>query len=226
MYDLNCEHQNGTYVVNAGSRLRGTGSITGNGGVTLAAANSKLCGSLTVNNVTATAGGTFGDQWNAVAAKVVGSFTAGGTQVIENGSLTIGADCVVTNSAEVANTTDAAFQIKSNGNLKLEKALTVAGLTVNAGGTITVTVNNGSVATLTVSGTATYDGAVNFVIARNGGGARSNVPLLRSSVAPSLSNCTVSDADGVKQWMLVVEEDGGVYTVSATPKGGFFIHLR
>lgn len=226
MYDLNCEHQNGTYVVNAGSRLRGTGSITGNGGVTLAAANSKLCGSLTVNNVTATSGGAYGDQWNAVAAKVVGSFTAGGTQVIENGSLTIGADCVVTNSAEVANTTDAAFQIKSNGNLKLEKALTVAGLTVNAGGTITVTVNTGSVATLTVSGTATYDGAVNFVIARNGGGARSNVPLLRSSVAPSLSNCTVSDADGVKQWMLVVEEDGGVYTVSATPKGGFFLYLR
>lgn len=225
MYDLNCEHQNGNYVVNAGSRLRGTGSITGNGGVTLAAANSKVCGSLTVNNVTATSGGAYGDQWNAVSAKVVNSFTASGTQVIENGSLTIGSDCVVTNSAEVANTTDAAFQIKSNGNLKLEKALTVAGLTVNDGGTITVSVTNGSVATLTVSGTPTYGGTVNFAIVRQGGGA-SKVPLLRSSVAPSLENCTVSDADEAKQWMLVVEESDGIYTVSATPKGGFSIHLR
>ena len=125
----------------------------------------------------------------------------------------------------MANTTDASFQIKSNGNLKLEKALTVAGLTVNAGGTITVTVNNGSVATLTVTGTPTYDGAVNFVIARNGGGV-SKVPLLRSSVAPSLSSCTVTDANDAKQWVLVVEEADGIYTVSATPKGGFFIHLR
>jgi hypothetical protein len=223
MYVLNCEHQNGTYVVNERSRLMGSGSITGNGGVTLTNANSKLCGSLTVNNVTATSGGTYGDQWNAVAAKVVGSFTAAGTQTIENGSFTIGSDCVVTNAAGTADTTAAAFSIAANGNLRIEKDLTVAGLTVADGGTITlVAASKNSVPALNVAGTATFSGTVNFVIdfgsATVPGGR--TYSLMTGSSLPA--NVSVRDNRGEKRWKVSV--DGN--TLKAYSSGNFSLRIR
>ena len=224
MYDLNCEHENGTYVVNAGSRLKGTGSITGNGGVTLAAANSKICGSLTVNNVTATAGGTYGDQWNAVAAKVADSFTAAGTQIIENGSFTIGSDCVVTNSELVSNTTDATFQIKAKGNLKIEKDLTVAGLTVADGGTITLVASksNGDwdVPELTVASTPVYNGGVNVVLDFG----ESNPPAAFDVKLPTgvtTQNVTVSDSKNQRKWRISSKVDG----LYATSDGSFVLSI-
>jgi hypothetical protein len=224
MYDLNCEHENGTYVVNAGSRLKGTGSITGNGGVTLAAANSKICGSLTVNNVTATAGGTYGDQWNAVAAKVADSFTAAGTQIIENGSFTIGSDCVVTNSELVSNTTDATFQIKANGNLRIEKDLTVAGLTVADGGTITLVASKSNgvwdVPELTVDGTPSYTGTVNVVLDFG----KSNPPGAFNVKLPTGvtdQNVTVRDSKNQRKWS-ISSKDGGLWATSA---GSFVLSI-
>lgn len=224
MYALNCEHQNGTYVVNAGSRLMGSGSITGAGGVTLAASNSKICGSLTVNNVTAAAGGTFGDQWNAVSATVSGTFFAAGTQTIQNGSLTIGANCAVTNASGVANTSDATFSIAADGNLVLGKSVSVGALTVADGGTVTLAASRSRAdsAKLTVAGTATYNGTVNFVLdfgARSAPGGFS-VPLLAAANLPS--NVTVTDKNNERQWKTKVE-NGVLWATSA---GKFTIFIR
>ncbi len=202
MYALNCEHQNGTYVVNAGSRLMGSGSITGSGGVTLSAANSKICGSLTVNNVTAAAGGTFGDQWNPVSAMVSGTLFTAGTQTIQNGSLTIGANCAVTNASGVANISDATFSVAADGNLVLGKSVSVSGLSVADGGTVTIAAARTGSAKLTVAGTATYNGAVNIVVdfgtASVPGGFK--VPLLEASNLPALANVSVTDNVGAHKW--------------------------
>ena len=224
IYELNCEHQNGTYVVNALSRLRGTGSITGDGGVTLAAANSKLCGSLTVNNLTAASGGTYGDQWNTVAAKVATSYFASETQTIQNGSFTIGADCVVTNAEGTADTTAATFSIATNANLKLEKSVTVGGLTVADGGTITlVAATRDSVPTLKDAGTAGFAGKINFVLDFG----TANVPLARTctlmtGTLPDVENVVVRDNKRERKWKVSVVGN----SLQATSDGFFFIHLR
>ena len=222
--ELNCEHENGTYVVNAGSRLMGSGSITGNGGVTLAAENSKICGSLTVNNVTATSGGTYGDQWNAVAAKVATSYFAAGTQTIQNGSFTIGANCVVTNSEGTADTTAAKFSIATNGNLKLDKSVTVAGLTVADGSTITLgAASKNSVPVLNVAGDTSFAGRVNFIIdfdsASTPGG---RTYTLMTGTLPNIGAVEVRDNKGERRWRVsVVGND-----LRATSNGSFNIRLR
>lgn len=224
MYALNCEHQNGTYVVNAGSRLMGSGSITGTGGVTLSAANSKICGSLTVNNVTAAAGGTFGDQWNAVSATMSGTFFAAGTQTIQNGSLTIGANCAVTNASGVANTSDATFSVAADGNLVLGKSISVGALSVADGGTVTLSAARSGSAKLSVAGSATYNGAVNIVVdfgtANVPGGFK--IPLLEASNLPALANVSVTDTARAHKWR--TEIVGNV--LWATSDGSFFIILR
>ncbi len=224
IYELNCEHTNGTYVVNERSRLKGRGSITGNGGVTLAAANSKICGSLTVNNVTATAGGTYGDQWNEVAAKVVGSFFAAGIQTVQYGSFTIGKDCVVTNAAGTADTTAAAFSIAANGNLRIEKNLAVAGLTVADGGTITLvgSKSNGvwDVPELTVAGTPSYQGTVNVVLDFG----ESNPPAAFEVKLPTgvtAQNVTVSDSKNQRKWRISSKGDD----LYATSAGSFVLSI-
>ena len=221
---LNCEHENGTYVVNAASRFLGTGSVTGNGGVTLVADNSKLCGSLTVNNLTAASGGTYGDQWNAVAAKVATSYFAAGTQAIENGSFTIGADCVATNSEGIADTTAAEFSIATNGNLRLEKSVTVAGLTAANGGTVTlVAASKDSVPALNVAGTGSYNEKVNIVL--DFGTAR--IPLgrtytLMTGSVPNIDNVVVRDNKSERKWKLsFVGND-----LKATSDTWFHIRLR
>ena len=224
MYELNCEHQNGTYVVNANSRLLGSGSITGNGGVTLAAENSKICGSLTVNNVTATSGGTYGDQWNAVAAKVATSYFAAGTQTIQNGSFTIGANCVVTNSEGAADTTAAEFSIATNGNLRLEKSVTVARLTVADGGTITLgAASKNSVPVLNVAGNTSFTGSVNFIIdfgSASAPGGRTYT--LMTGTLPNIGSVEVRDNKGERRWKVsVVGND-----LRATSNGSFHIRLR
>ena len=224
MYVLNCEHQNGTYVVNERSRLMGSGSITGNGGVTLVASNSRLCGSLTVNNLTAASGGTYGDQWNSVAAKVATSYFAAGTQTIENGSFTIGADCVVTNSEGTADTTAATFSIAANGNLKLEKSVTVAGLTVSGGGTITlVAASKNSVPAINVASDTSYAGNVNFIMdfgSASAPGGRTYT--LMTGTLPNLANVSVSDGRGEKKWKVFI--DGGA--LKASSSGSFTLRLR
>ena len=221
---LNCEHENGTYIVNAASRFKGTGSVTGNGGVTLAASNAKLCGSLTVNNLTAASGGTYGDQWNAVAAKVVASYFAAGTQTIENGSFAIGKDCVVTNAANAADTTDAAFSIKADGSLKLEKSVTVAGLTVADGGTITlVAASKDFVPALNVAGDTSFAGNVNFIIDFGSAGAPGGrTYTLMTGALPNLANVSVNDGRGEKKWKVSV--DGDALKVSCS--GSFAIYVR
>ena len=226
MYVLNCEHENGTYVVNAGSRIMGSGSITGNGGVTLAAANSKICGSLTVNNVTAASGGTYGDQWNSVAAKIVGSFFAtNGIQTVQNGSLTIGKDCVVTNAAGTANTTAASFSIAANGNLRIEKDLTVAGLTVADCGTITLVGSKSNIGwdvpELTVAREPSYPGTVNVVLDFS----ESNPPAAFEVKLPTgvtAQNVTVRDSKGQRKWRVAAKGDG----LYATSDGGFRLIIR
>ena len=222
--ELNCEHQNGIYTVNAASRLRGSGSITGNGGVTLAASNAKLCGSLTVNNLTAASGGTYGDQWNAVAAKVAASYFAAGTQTIENGSFAIGKDCVVTNAANAADTTDAAFSIKADGSLKLEKSVTVAGLTVADGGTITlVAASKDFVPALNVAGDTSFAGNVNFIIDFGSAGAPGGrTYTLMTGALPNLANVSANDGRGEKKWKVSV--DGDALKVSCS--GSFAIYVR
>ena len=222
MYKLNCEHQNGIYTVNAASRFMGSGSVTGNGGVTLAAANSKICGSLTINNVTATSGGTFGDQWNSVAAKIADSFTASGTQTIENGSLTLLDTCTVTNSAGVANATDASFNIMSNGRLVLATSLEVGGLTVADGGTIVLAAsrNAANAVRLTVKDGAeepSYSGKVNIVLDFGDEGVPGNFKV---ALPPGLTaeNASVTDLNGRKRWRI---EDG--YAVS---NGGLYFIIR
>ena len=221
---LNCEHENGTYIVNAASRFKGTGSVTGNGGVTLAASNAKLCGSLTVNNLTAASGGTYGDQWNAVAAKVAASYFAAGTQTIENGSFAIGKDCVVTNAANAADTTDAAFSIKADGSLKLEKSVTVAGLTVADGGTITlVAASKDFVPALNVAGDTSFAGNVNFIIDFGSAGAPGGrTYTLMTGALPNLANVSVNDGRGEKKWKVSV--DGDALKVSCS--GSFAIYVR
>lgn len=224
MYVLNCEHTNGTYVVNAKSRLLGSGSITGNGGVTLAAADSKICGSLTVNNVTATSGGAYGDQWNAVAAKVATSYFAAGTQTIQNGSFTIGANCVVTNSEGIADTTAAEFSIATNGNLRLEKSVTVARLTVADGGTITLgAASKNSVPVLNVAGDTSFAGSVNFIIdfgSASAPGGRTYT--LMTGTLPNIGSVEVRDNKGERRWKVsVVGND-----LRATSNGSFHIRLR
>ena len=224
MYVLNCEHQNGTYVVNAKSRLLGSGSITGNGGVTLAAENSKICGSLTVNNVTATSGGTYGDQWNAVAAKVATYYFAAGTQTIQNGSFTIGANCVVTNSEGAADTTAAEFSIATNGNLRLERSVTVARLTVADGGTITLgAASKNSVPVLNVAGDTSFAGSVNFIIdfgSASAPGGRTYT--LMTGTLPNIGSVEVRDKNGERRWKVsVVGND-----LRATSNGSFHIRLR
>ncbi|MBQ2625685.1 MAG: hypothetical protein IJG18_11380 [Kiritimatiellae bacterium] len=224
MYVLNCEHRNGAYVVNAASRFKGTGSVTGNGGVTLVASNSKLCGSLTVNNLTAASGGTYGDQWNTVSAKVATSYFAAGTQTIENGSFTIGADCVVTNSEGTADTTAATFSIAANGNLKLEKSVTVAGLTVSGGGTITlVAASKNSVPAINVASDTSYAGNVNFIMdfgSASAPGGRTYT--LMTGTLPNLANVSVSDGRGEKKWKVFI--DGGA--LKASSSGSFSLRLR
>lgn len=222
--ELNCEHQNGIYTVNAASRLRGSGSITGNGGVTLAASNAKLCGSLTVNNLTAASGGTYGDQWNAVAAKAATSYFAAETQTIENGSFTIGADCVVTNSEGTADTTAATFTIKADGSLKLEKTVTVGGLSVADGGTITlVAASKNSVPVLNVAGDTSFAGNVNFIMDFGSVSAPGNRTFtLMTGALPNLANVSVSDGRGEKRWKVFV--DGGA--LKASSSGDFAIRLR
>ena len=224
IYELNCAHQNGTYVVNAGSRLRGTGSITGTGGVTLAAATSKICGSLNVNNVTAATGGTFGDPWNAVSATVSDTLFAAGTQTVQNGSLTIGANCTVTNASGVANTSDATFSVAADGNLVLGKSVSVGALSVADGGTVTIAAARTGSAKLTVAGTATYNGTVNIVVdfgaASVPGGFK--VPLLEASNLPALSNVTVTDNAGAHKWR--TEVVGNV--LWAMSDGSFTILIR
>ena len=225
MLALNCEHENGTYVVNAASRFMGTGSVTGNGGVTLVASNSKLCGSLTVNNLTAASGGTYGDQWNSVAAKVATSYFAAGTQTIENGSFTIGADCVVTNSEGTVDTTAAAFSITANGNLKLEKSVTVAGLTVAGGGTITlVAASKNSVPALNIAGDTSFAGKVNFIMdfgSASAPGGRTYT-LVTGTLPSNLANVSVSDGRGEKKWKVFI--DGGA--LKASSSGSFTLRLR
>jgi len=224
MVALNCEHENGIYLVNSSSRLLGTGSVTGNGGVTLAAGNAKLCGSLTVNNLTAASGGTYGDQWNTVAAKVATSYFAAGTNIIQNGSFTIGADCAVTNSEGTADTTAATFSIAANGNLKLDKTLTVAGLTVADGGTITLgAASKNSVPVLNVAGDTSFAGIVNFIIdfgSVSTPGSRTFT--LMTGTLPNLANVSVSDGRGEKKWKVFV--DGGA--LKASSSGSFTLHLR
>ena len=224
MLALNCEHENGTYVVNTASRLKGTGSVTGNGGVTLVASNSKLCGSLTVNNLTAASGGTYGDEWNSVAAKVATSYFAAGTQTIENGSFTIGADCVVTNSEGTADTTAAAFSIAANGNLKLEKSVTVAGVTVADGGTITLgAASKNSVPALNVAGDTSFSGNVNFIMdfgSASAPGGRTYT--LMTGTLPNLANVSVSDGKGENKWKVFVDGDA----LKASSSGNFSIRIR
>ena len=224
IYELNCEHTNGTYVVNERSRLKGRGSITGNGGVTLATSTAKICGSLTVNNVTATSGGTYGDQWYEVAAKVVDSFFANGIQTVQYGSLTIGKDCVVTNAAGTANTTAAAFSIASNGNLRIEKDLTVAGLTVADGGTITLVGSKSNVGwvvpEIAVSGTPVYNGKVNVVLDFG----ESNPPAAFKVKLPkgvTAQNVTVRDSKNQRKWRISSEGDG----LYATSAGSFVLSI-
>ena len=221
--ELNCEHQNGIYTVNAASRLRGTGSITGNGGVTLAAANSKLCGALTVNNLTAASGGTYGDQWNAVSAKVATSYFAAGTQTIENGSFTIGAGCAVTNAAGTANTTDATFSIAANANLVLGKSVTVGALTVADGGSITLAGARNSAAQLTVAGTLTQSGKINIVLdfGDRNPPPSAKFPLL-AAAGVNLANVTLRDKGNVSKWRITYE-NGVVY---GSTDSGFAIRLR
>ncbi len=221
--ELNCEHQNGIYTVNAASRLRGTGSITGNGGVTLAAANSKLCGALTVNNLTAASGGTYGDQWNAVSAKVATTYFAAGTQTIENGSFTIGAGCAVTNAAGTANTTDATFSIAANANLVLGKSVTVGALTVADGGSITLAGARNSAAQLTVAGTLTQSGKINIVLdfGDRNPPPSAKFPLL-AAAGVNLANVTLRDKGDVSKWRITYE-NGVVY---GSTDSGFAIRLR
>ena len=234
MYVLNCEHKNGTYVVNAASRLMGSGSITGNGGVTLAAANSKICGSLDVNNVVAPAGGAFGDQWNAVEATISGSFAAAGTVTIENGSLTIGAECaldeeasVTTGTGDSATTTkttgigSAAFSIAANGKLRIAQDISIAGLSVADGGTIDLLSTKTGAPEVTVGGTATYAGTVNIVLdfgdAFVPAGFKAKLPA-----GLTADNVVVSDANGQRKWRITQEADG----LYATSNGGFSMRLR
>jgi len=224
MYALNCEHQNGTYVVNAGSRLMGSGSITGSGGVTLSAANSKICGSLSVNDVTAAAGGTFGDQWNAVSATVSDTFFAAETQTIQNGSLTIGANCAVTNASGVANTSDATFSIAADGNLVLGKSVSVGALTIADGGTVTLAAARSGSAKLAVAGSTTYNGSVNVVVDFGAASVPSGykMPLLEAANLPSLANVSVTDNAGAHKWR--TEVIGNV--LWATSDGTFTIIIR
>ncbi len=228
-YELNCEHQNGVYVVTGGSRMRGTGSVTGTGGVTLSKAASKLCGTLGVNSLTATAGGTFGDSWNPVALVLDGAFTAGaGTFTIENGSLTIGAECSLTDVGS------ATFSIQTNGTLVVRKSLTVAGLSIasNESGTGSLHIGvaaDKSVSTL-VATAATLPSNVELVIDYGSklviGLSEIRLLTLPTSAATG-TTFTVVDNLGARKWGAKVVANGdGTSTVVAIPKNGYTVILR
>ena len=143
---------------------------------------------------------------------------------LKNGSFTIGADCAVTNSEGTADTTAATFSIAANGNLKLDKTLTVAGLTVADGGTITLgAASKNSVPVLNVAGDTSFAGNVNFVIdfgAASTPGARTY--SLMTGTLPDLADVSVRDGKGEKNWKVFVDGDA----LKASSSGDFVIRLR
>ena len=225
-YEVNCVHNNGdhAYTVATGTKLRGTGAITGAGGVVLSTSTSKLCGSLTIANLTAMSGGIIGEDWveDAIALNITNSLTAAGTLTLKNGSFTIGADCAVTNSEGTADTTAAAFSIAANGNLKLDKTVTIAGLTVAEGGTVTLgAASKDSVPALNVAGD--ISGNVKIIMdfgSSSAPGGRTYT--LMTGTLPNLANVSVSDGRGEKKWKVFI--DGGV--LKASSSGSFALHLR
>lgn len=228
-YELNCEHQNGVYVVTSGSRMRGTGSVTGTGGVTLSKADSKLCGTLDVNSLTATAGGTFGDRWNPVALALDGTFTAGaGKFTIENGSLTIGAAC------SISGVDAATFSIQTNGTLVVRQSVTVAGLTIASDESGTGSLHIGvaadkSVSTL-VATAATLPSNVELVVDYGSkfvtGLSDARLLTLPTSAVEG-KTFTVVDNLGARKWGVKVVANGdGTSTVVATPKNGYTVIVR
>ena len=225
-YEVNC-HNNGNngYTVADGTKLRGTGAITGAGGVTLASANAKLCGSLTIANLTAMSGGIIGENWDedAIALSITNSLTAAGTLNLKNGSFTIGADCAVTNAAGTANTTDATFSIAANANLVLGKSVTVGALTVADGGSITLAGARNSAAQLTVAGTLTQSGKINIVLdfGDRNPPPSAKFPLL-AAAGVNLANVTLRDKGNVSKWRITYE-NGVVY---GSTDSGFAIRLR
>ena len=216
-YELNCEHQNGSYSVVDGSRLRGSGSVTGSGGVTLAAAGSKICGSLSLNNVTALEGGTFGDEWNAVNATIERSLTAAGTLAIANGSLTIAEDCSVTNSVGDIESTDATLSIASSGRLVVKRNLKTAGLAVANGGTIVLAASRKGTVVLSTTGEPAYAGKVNVVLDFGDESVPGNFKV-RLPEGLDATNAIVTDVNNKKRWKV----EGGY----ATSNGGFRFVIR
>ena len=115
------------------------------------------------------------------------------------------------------------FSIAANGNLRIEKDLTVAGLTVADGGTITLvgTKVNGvwDVPELTVTGTTSYPGKVNVVLdfgsANVPSGFKVKLPKLPEGV--TTANVTVTDSARQRKWR-ISSEGGDLY---ATSNGGF-----
>lgn len=226
-YKMNATHENngreansftGVYTVADGARLSGTGAITGTGGVTLAAAGSKLAGSLTIKNLTASAGARYGESYDPAENVITGSFTAGGTQTVNYGSLTIGKDC------DVTDITNATFSIAANGNLKIEKDIEVGGLTVADGGTITLvgSKSNGvwDVPELTVVDAPSYPGTVNVVLDFG----ESNPPAAFKVKLPTgvtAQNVTVSDSKNQRKWRISSEDDG----LYATSAGSFVLSI-
>ena len=225
MFELNCEHQNGLYTVNAASRLLGTGSITGTGGVVLSAANSRINGSLSINNVTAPNGGSFGDVYTPVSAKVVDSLTAAGTLTVVNGSATIESGCQVTNSVGTVDTTDASFKIEGDGNLILGKSLSAAGLQVADGGKITIKSIGEPALRIADEGEVSIPGKMNFIIdfEFDTGYGITKVPLLQSSNLPEdLSKFEIADSRNRRIWDPVLEED----MLWASAKRGFSLKIK
>lgn len=249
IYELNCEHRGGKYVVNAGSRLRGSGSVTGAASsVTLAAANAKFCG-LEIENLVAVNGATYGDQWNVADAKVTGKFEAKGTHTVDFGKFTIAktakfyetvVETVEMEDGEVATTNvvetaslPAAFVVNANGNLALERNVILHSLAVQDGGTLTFSaVRSKSVASLaTQSGSVNFAGRVNIVLDFGDGiaaGKNYNVLTFPSSV--NLDNVTfaVSDNSSSREWVceVVADEENGLATLRCSTRGGFTVRVR
>ena len=117
--------------------------------------------------------------------------------------------------------TDATFSIAANGNLKLDKSVSVAGLTVADGGTITLKASRSGVVDLDVNGTPTYSGTINIVLDFGEGAVPGNFRVKLPTGLTS-SNVNVSDAKGEKTWKVTNEGDD----YYATSNGGFFIRLR
>ena len=135
---LNAEHKNaGGYTIASGTRLMGCGAITGDGTVSLEGSNSKLCGSLSVKNLSCADGSMIGDEWNPVSAVVTGSIAAktdGAKIAVTNGYLAIGRDC------DTSGFSSAQLTIHESG-LVLSNSLTVARLFAN---NATITLANGA----------------------------------------------------------------------------------